>query len=187
MDNVMASKNEWVSRVLGVSFSAAASATRQPAAARPDAPPKTALTENLLAAITRALPGDAAALPAALAKIVPRFLLAALAEPPMDTPALAAGQALGAQDKALDLADALNAVMRSARKWDDLISQAETMNSALDAMEATERDAAAQEQYESATLDYNATRAAALAEEQRCQALLNALVAAARGMTKAAG
>lgn len=161
-----ASQREWIARVLGVTVPAAPPAKATATSARPAAEPATVLTKTLLADIARIIPDDAAALPAALAEIMPRLVQAATAEPAMDTPALRAGDALGPQDQLLDLVDALKAVMRSARKRETLRAKAETGDATPD--------------------EDDATRNAAISEEKRYQTLLDALMSAARGVKLAA-
>ena len=180
--------DEWVTRVLGVSIArpGAGEAAVRFEAARPKEAPKTAMTASLLAAMARATPEAAEALPAVLSGMIPRFLLAIENEPHMDARPMAPGAPLPPQDQLLTVADSLNAVLRSARRWEALLDQAEQADGTIDKMEEAERGAARQHDYEDLVGSYNATRLAALGEEERCMQLVDALATEFRAAQEAA-
>ncbi len=182
-DPLMEEMEEWVTRVLGWHFGAppggppGSDAAARFEAARPAEAPKAAMTANLLAAMARAAPDAAEELPAILAGMIPRFLLAIQSEPNMDAQPMAEGTQVSAQDQMLAVANSLNAVLRSARLWETLLGQAEQADGTIDSMEKTARDPTQQKDYEELVTSYNATRMAALAEETRCEQLVTALAA----------
>jgi len=178
MSKSTALMDEWVTQVLGWRFpSGGGEAAARFEAARPNEAPSAAMTRNLLATMARAAPEAAEELPAILSGMIPRFLLAIQNEPHMDARPLAQGASVAAQDQVLAVADSLNAVLGSARRWEALLNQAEQADGTIDKMEEAERDAARQKEYEELVVSYNATRSAALAEEARCTQLLTALFA----------
>jgi hypothetical protein len=173
--NARAAKEAWVTQVLGCRFDHTNEAASRFESGRPKEAPKTATTGNLLAAMARAMPEAADGLPAVLSGMIPRFLLAIENEPRMDAQPLSEGSTVPAQDQLLGIADSLNAVLRSARRWEELLGQAEDADRIIDEIEAADRDEAQQETYENTVTSYNATRVAALREEERCMQLVNAL------------
>lgn len=181
-----AAMDEWVSRVLGYRFapSAGSVAARFEAARSQDAP-KAALTGSLLAAMSRVTP-EAQDLPAILSGMVPRFLLAIQNEPNMDARLLVPGATVSAQDQVLGVADSHNAVLRSARRWEALLAQAEKADATIGGMQNAERDAERQAAYEELVASYNAIRTAALEEEARCMELVASLAAEFRAAQAAA-
>jgi hypothetical protein len=176
--------DEWLTRVLGYRFGSDPSARLE--AARPADAPSMAMTGNLLATMARVAPGAPEELPEILAGMIPRFLLAIQSEPHMQAEPLTEGAPVPAQDQVLGVADSLNAVLRSAQRWEDLLGQAEQADRDIDQMEAAERDPALQEKYEQAVAEYNATRSASLAEEARCMQLVDNLAAEFRAAQGAA-
>lgn len=180
--------DSWIVRVLGCTLPRAedgvASARFQ--AVRPAEGLSSAMTDNLLSAMTRAAPELAAELPAVLGGLIPRFLLAIQNEPRMEAHPMTEGTVVHAQDQLLGVADSLNAVLRSARRWEALLDEAEQGDRTLDGMQKTERDAAQQAEYENLVAAYNATRLAALAEEERCMQLVDELAKAFRAAQAAA-
>jgi hypothetical protein len=177
--------DEWVTRVLGAHIARGGvnEAAARFEAARPKEAPKTATTANLLAAMARAAPDG---LPATLSSMIPRFLLAIESEPHMDARPMVQDASVPPQDQVLTLADSLNALLRSARRWEELLDQAEQADSTIDKMEEAGPDAAQQKDYEGLVTSYNATRLAALAEEERCMQLADALATEFRAAQAAA-
>jgi hypothetical protein len=180
--------DEWVTRVLGYQFAPAGrgEAAARFEAARPKEAPNTAMTANLLATMARAAPEAAEELPAILSGMIPRFLLAIQNEPHMDAQPMVQDAVVPAQDQVLAVADSLNAVLSSARRWEALLDQAEQADATIDKMEEAERDAAQQKEYEELVPSYNTTRLAALAEEARCMQLVDTLATEFRAAQGAA-
>jgi len=180
--------DEWVARVLGFHIPrvGGGEAASRFEAARPKEAPMAAMTGNLLATMARAAPEAAEELPAILSGMIPRFLLAIQNEPHMDAQPMVQGALVPAQDQVLAVADSLNAVLRSARQWEALLDQAEQADATIDKTKEAERDAAQQKEYEELVASYNATRSAALAEEDRCMQLVAALSAEFRAAQGAA-
>ncbi len=181
-----AAMGEWVTRVLGVRLAPAGDVSvARLEAARPAEAPRTAMTGSLLSAMARVEPKPAAELPAVLSGLIPQFLLAIQNEPHMAAEPMVSGGAMPAQDQVLGVADGLNAVLRSARRWEALLQEAEQGDATLDTMQA-DRDAAKQDEYDDLVGSYNATRLAALAEEARCMKLAAALATEFRALQSGA-
>jgi hypothetical protein len=180
--------DQWVAQVLGfpIARNRASEAAPRFEAARPKEAPSTAMTGNLLATMARAAPDAAEELPAILSGMIPRFLLAIQNEPHMDAQPMVQGATVPAQDQVLAVADSLNAVLGSARRWEALLDQAEQADGTIDKMEEAERGAARQHDYEDLVGSYNATRLAALGEEERCMQLVDALATEFRAAQEAA-
>ncbi len=185
MSETTEARDEWITRVPGYHFSPQPSAPFD--ATRPPAAPSTAMTGNLLAImIARAAPGAPEELLGVLSGMIPRFLLAIQNEPHMEAQPLSEGAPVPAQDQVLTVADSLNAALRSARRWEELLDQAEQADREIDEMEAADRDEAQQATYEQTVASYNATRSAALAEEARCMELVDTLAVEFRAIQRAA-
>ena len=135
------------------------------------------MTGNVLGMLSRAQADSPQEVPGVLAGMIPRFLLAMQNEPQMGAKPLERGAPVPSEDRLLTVADSLNTVMRSARRWEALLKEAEAANRMIDELERSERDETKQKQYETLVTSYNATRMAALSEEERCNALVAALAA----------
>lgn len=177
MNQPTALMDEWVTRVLGCGLPGGDEAPARFESTRPNETPRTAMTGNLLAMMARVAPVRSEELPAILSEMIPRFLLVIQNEPHMDARPMTQGAPVTAQDQVLAVADLFNAVLRSARRWEELLGQAEQADGRIDKMEQSERDAPQQKEYEELVVSYNAARLAALDEEARCMQLVNALFA----------
>jgi len=180
--------DEWVARVLGVQIArgGAGDVAAQLVSARPKEAPKAAMTANLLATLARAAPEADDELPEILSAMIPRFLLAIENEPHMDAQPMQQGAPVAPQDQVLSVADSLNALLRSARRWEELLDQAETADGTIDTLEKSERDESQQKDYEDLVGSYNAERVAALQEEENCMQLVDALAREFRAAQAAA-
>lgn len=169
-------KDAWVRAVLGVDLTGGSA---EPMArleeTRPREAPSQDMMRTLLASIARITPGTDSDLPALLFDMIPRFLLMIQNEPPMDAPKLEPGAELPVSDQALTVANALNAVLRSARQWESLLDTAEQASVEIDRLEQTERGEEQQVRYEDLVASYNDTRVTALAEQARCLELVATL------------
>jgi len=181
-----ANQREWIIRVLGIAPPAGGQAAALLEAVRPNETPASPMTSNFLAALGRVSANAAEELPAILSGMIPRFLLTVQSEPSMDAQPMVEGASIAAQDQLLVVADSLNAALRSARRWEALLDQAESANREIDEMEAAERGVAQQEGYAETVASYNATRLEALAEQARCQALVETLATEFRAAQGAA-
>jgi hypothetical protein len=184
MSETTKARDAWITRVIGYRFSPQPSAPFD--ATRPTDAPSTAMTGNLLAMIARAAPGAPEELLGVLSGMIPRFMLAIQNEPHMEAQPLSEGAPVPAQDQVLTVADSLNAALRSARRWEELLDQAEQADREIDEMEAADRVEAQQATYEQTVASYNATRSAALAEQARCMELVDTLAAEFRATQRAA-
>ncbi len=156
----------------------ATKAAKLAAAKRPDAPPRTALSDKLAADIAaRPLPERLADLPGQVAEMVPAFLMSMTSELAQTSKPLASGAPLEKQDQMLGMADTLNAAMRSLRKWEQLVGQGETAGRRLDELERlkAQGDVEAEVEADGVLATYNAARAAGLEEQARTQRLVQTL------------
>src|SRR5262249_15080861 len=96
------------------------------AVARPTAPPKLALTNDLAADIRPKDPPERIEeLPDFVAQFVPKFLMTAVSELSQGSQALTEGAAVPAQDQMLALADQFGAVEVNLQAWETLLKEGE--------------------------------------------------------------
>jgi hypothetical protein len=154
--------------------------TGRAAAARPEAPPKAALTNDLLAtARETSPPARAEDFPDHLAQLAPKFLMAIESELSQQSQGLQSGAALPAQDQMLGLADLFDAAQRSLRAWQACLTEAHEADGQLDQLDKSkeDRDERGKAEYSAALVRYNTARVAGLKEQERTLKLAHALQA----------
>jgi hypothetical protein len=151
----------------------------------PGAPPRKALTDDLLKAVAaKSLPENVEDVPGFVAELVPKFLMTMGSELSQTSQVLQAGAAVPAQDQMLSVADTLNAAMRSMKKWEDFLSQGGAAGKRLDELEKAKQggDEGAYAESETVLASYNAARGGGLAEQARTLKLVHALLAEYKGL-----
>jgi hypothetical protein len=157
----------------------AAGAARLANAVRPKAAPRAALSRKLVTDIAaQPLPARVADLPAQVAASVPAFLISMVSEAPQSSQPLQAGATVETQDQMLGVADSLNAVLRSMRKWEQFLARGEDLARRLDQLDRRKAagDDEAEVEAEVALAAYNTARSAGLREQARAQQLLQGLM-----------
>ena len=189
-------QNQWIERVLGFRFAsksggqdvlelvdAATLATltdkvgKLATASRPAGPQKLQATDRLLAAMAgKPAPSDPLDASDHVAAFLPEFFLAVEQERPAASQRLSVGEKLSGQDHMLGIADLFAAVQRSLIEWEEALTQAESADQHVDALEK-EKEGRDEDAYIDTLGSYNGSRTDGLQAEARALPLLQALQA----------